>query len=91
MYGGGTVGERSDWHGEPVYADDVRLGRTCDVCVGRVCLRREWFRMGRARTTSLEAVKRTGGNNGLQAGASPINTALRMTSGHSQVAITWTC
>jgi len=72
MYGGGAAGERSDWHSEPVDADDVCPGRTCDVCVGRVCLLRECFRVGSARTTSLEAVvKRTGGKNGLQAGANP--------------------
>jgi hypothetical protein len=71
-YGGGTTGERSDWHGESVYADDVCLGRTRDVCVGRVFFLCVCFRVGCARTKSLEAVKRAGGKNGLWAGASPI-------------------
>jgi hypothetical protein len=70
-YGGDTTGERSDWHGESVDADDIYLGRTCDVSVGRVFLIRVCFRVGCARTASLEAVKQTGGKNGLQAGASP--------------------
>jgi hypothetical protein len=81
-YRGGTTGERSDWHGEFVDADNVCLARTRDVCVGRVFFLYVCFRVGCARTKRSEAVKRTGRKNGLWAGASPIrkdDMTLRMT------------
>ena len=59
-----TAGERSDWGGEPVDADDVCTRYPCYVCVGRV-------RVGCARTTGAEAVKRTCDEDGILDGGSP--------------------
>jgi len=60
-----TAGERSDWGGEPVDADDVCIRYPSYVCVGRV-------RVGCARTTGAEAVKRTRDEDGIRwPGGSP--------------------
>lgn len=55
---GGTAGERCDRLGEPVDADYVCLGRTCDVRVGIVWVWRVCGRVGDAGATGMEVVKR---------------------------------
>jgi len=55
--GWATAGERSDWGGEPVDADDVCIRYPCYVCVGCVRVQRECVRMGCAKTTGVEVVK----------------------------------
>jgi hypothetical protein len=63
--GRGTAGERSDWRGEPVDADDVCIRYPCNVCVGCVRVWRERVRVGYARPAGVEVVKRTGGDDGI--------------------------
>ena len=63
--GRGIAGERSDWRGELVDVDDVCIRYPCYMCVGRVRVRRECVRVGCARTTGVEVVKRTGDKDGI--------------------------
>jgi hypothetical protein len=55
--GGITTGKRRHWLGEHVDADDVHLRQPGDVCIDFVRVMREWVRVGRTRTTGVEAVK----------------------------------
>ena len=58
--GCGTAGERGDGRGEPVDADYVCLGRTCDVRVGSVCVWGVCVRVGDAGTAGVEVVYERG-------------------------------
>ena len=63
-----SAGERIDWRGEPLDADDVCIRYPCYVCVGRVRVRRERARVGYARPAGVEIVMRTCGEDGIQDG-----------------------
>lgn len=51
------AGERGDWRGEPLDADDVRLECARNVRVGSVCVWGVCVRMGLTRATGVEFVR----------------------------------